>query len=147
MKKNKALRSHLHDLIDSGHAHLKFADAVKDFPPALRGVRPAGAPHSAWELLEHIRLALWDIVEFSRNPDHVSPTFPDATGPRPRRHRPRARGPRALRRAGPICASSRISCPTNRSTSTRASRTATARPCFARSSSPPITTRITSDSS
>ena len=81
MKKDKALRSHLHDLIDSGHAHLKFADAVKDFPPALRGVRPSGAPHSAWELLEHIRLALWDILEFSRNPDHVSPAFPDGYWP------------------------------------------------------------------
>jgi len=76
-----SLRKHLIDLLDSGHAHLTFADAVKDFPPESRGIRPAGAPHSAWELLEHLRLALWDIFEFSRDPKHVSPEFPDGYWP------------------------------------------------------------------
>jgi hypothetical protein len=78
---DKSLREHLQTLLDSGHAHLKFDDAVKDFPPALRGKRPAGGPHSAWELLEHLRLAQWDILEFTRNPKHVSPEFPDGYWP------------------------------------------------------------------
>jgi hypothetical protein len=78
---DKALRDHLLQLLEGGHAHLTFADAVKDFPVALRGKRPEGAAHSAWELLEHLRLAQWDILEFARDPKHVSPTFPDGYWP------------------------------------------------------------------
>src|SRR5260221_9195014 len=77
MANDKSLRDQLVKLLDSDQAHLKFDDAVKDFPPALRGVRPDGGPHSAWELLEHLRLAQWDILEFTRDPRHVSPAFPD----------------------------------------------------------------------
>jgi len=77
----KSLRDHLSQVLDWDHAHLKFDDAVKDFPPALRGVRPAGGPHSAWELLEHLRITLWDILEFTRDPKHVSPKFPDGYWP------------------------------------------------------------------
>src|SRR5438270_3066186 len=81
MANDKSLRDQLVKLLDSDQAHLKLEDAVKDFPPALRGVRPAGGPHSAWELLEHIRLAQWDIFEFTRDPGHVSPIFPDGYWP------------------------------------------------------------------
>jgi hypothetical protein len=81
MNNDKSLRDHLRSLLASGHAHLKFEDAVKDFPPALRGVRPASGPHSAWELLEHLRIAQWDILEFTRNPKHVSPQFPSGYWP------------------------------------------------------------------
>jgi hypothetical protein len=73
---DRALRDQLLQLLDSENAHLKFDDAVKDFPPALRGKRPEKGPHSAWELLEHLRLAQWDILEFTRNAGHVSPEFP-----------------------------------------------------------------------
>ena len=77
MKNNDAaLRDHLLKALDADHAHLKFEDAVSDFPPANRGTRPKGAPHSAWELLEHLRITLSDILEFSRDPKHVSPEFP-----------------------------------------------------------------------
>ena len=76
MANDAALRDQLARLLDWNSAHLRFDDAVNDFPPALRGVRPAGAPHSAWELLEHLRITLWDIVEFSRNSNHVSPEWP-----------------------------------------------------------------------
>jgi hypothetical protein len=76
MKDDQAFREQLAQLLDSGHAHITFDDAVKDFPAALRGRRPAGSPHSAWELLEHLRLAQWDILEFTRDPKHVSPEFP-----------------------------------------------------------------------
>lgn len=70
------LREHLIELLDGGHAHIRFDDAVKDFPRDLRGVRPDRSPHSAWELLEHLRIAQWDILEFSRDAKHVSPDFP-----------------------------------------------------------------------
>jgi hypothetical protein len=81
MKNDASLRDHLRSALDSGHAHLSFDDAVKDFPVELRGKRPEGGPHSAWELLEHLRIALWDILEFSRNPQHVSPEFPSGYWP------------------------------------------------------------------
>ena len=63
-------------LLNGGGAHVKFDEVVADFPARLRGVRPAGAPHTAWQLLEHMRIAQWDIVEFSRSPKHVSPEWP-----------------------------------------------------------------------
>ena len=76
------LRRQLADLLDWDHAHIPFDEAVKDFPPELRGRRPEGGPHSAWELLEHLRLALWDILEFTRDAkNHVSPKFPDGYWP------------------------------------------------------------------
>ncbi|HEX6099187.1 MAG TPA: DinB family protein [Thermoanaerobaculia bacterium] len=76
MNDEKALREHLVRLLDWDSAHVRFDDAVKDFPVELRGTRPAGAPHSPWELLEHLRIALWDILEFSRDGKHESPEFP-----------------------------------------------------------------------
>jgi len=81
MANDQSLRNHLVKYIDWGNAHLKFEDAVKDFPPTLRGVRPSGAPHSAWELLEHLRLAQQDILAFARDARHVSPEFPDGYWP------------------------------------------------------------------
>lgn len=76
MPTNQSLREHLLYLLKDGGAHLDFETALKDFPADLRGQRPEGAPHSPWELLEHLRIAQWDILEFSRNPKHVSPEFP-----------------------------------------------------------------------
>jgi hypothetical protein len=81
MNNDKSLRHHLTELLYGGHAHLTLDDAVKDFPPALRGIRPEGGAHSAWELVEHLRLAQWDILEFARDPKHVSPPFPDGYWP------------------------------------------------------------------
>jgi hypothetical protein len=76
MDKDEVLRKSLVDLIKGGNAHADFQEAVKDFPAELRGKRPKGAPHSPWELLEHMRIAQWDILEFSRDPKHVSPDWP-----------------------------------------------------------------------
>jgi len=70
------LRKHLLDLFEGGEAHLDFDSALDRFPPERAGERPAGSPHSVWQLLEHIRIAQWDILEFSRNPKHVSPEWP-----------------------------------------------------------------------
>jgi hypothetical protein len=72
-----SLRKHLDNLLRMEGAHLPFKEAVSGFPVELRGVKPAGAPHSAWELLEHMRLAQEDILDFSRNPNYREKTFPD----------------------------------------------------------------------
>jgi hypothetical protein len=74
--KDKALREHLLYLLRGGGAHLDFEAAVADMPGELRGAKPAGLPHTPWRLLEHLRICQWDILEFSRNPAHISPTFP-----------------------------------------------------------------------
>jgi DinB superfamily len=73
---DKALRGHLLYLLHGGGAHAKFDAAVKDLPAELRGKLPEGAEHTAWETLEHMRITQWDILEFSRNPDHISPDWP-----------------------------------------------------------------------
>ena len=70
---NKVLREHVLDLLIGEGAHLNFEGAVKGMPADLRGKRPDGAAHSPWEVLEHMRIAQWDILEFVRNPNHVSP--------------------------------------------------------------------------
>jgi hypothetical protein len=76
MSHDQSLREHVLGLLSADNAHIGFDDVVPDFPAQLRGVRPPGAAHSAWQLLEHLRLAQWDILEYSRNPGHVSPPFP-----------------------------------------------------------------------
>ncbi len=83
MKKDNhaALREHLLYLLRGGGAHLSFDHAIADFPARLRGTQPKGAPHTAWQLLEHLRIAQWDILEFSRSAKHVSPKFPEGYWP------------------------------------------------------------------
>jgi hypothetical protein len=78
---SRALRKHLVDLLQSSEAHLNFDDAIAGFAPAQRGIRPPGAAHTAWQLVEHLRICQWDILEFSRNPRHVSPAWPDGYWP------------------------------------------------------------------
>jgi hypothetical protein len=78
----QSLRKHLLDLLAGGGAHAKFEDVIKGLPPKLRGTKPAKFPHSPWMLLEHLRLAQWDILEFSRNPKHVSPPWPAGYWPK-----------------------------------------------------------------
>ncbi len=77
----QALREHLLYLLRGGGGHLDFEKAIADLPVELRGARPAGVAHSPWRLLEHLRIAQWDILEFCRNPRHVSPSFPDGYWP------------------------------------------------------------------
>jgi len=78
---DRALRQHVLAVLASSEAHIGIDDAVAGIPPHLVGVRPAGAAHTAWQLLEHLRICQWDILEFSRNPKHVSPAWPDAYWP------------------------------------------------------------------
>jgi len=77
--KRDPVRAHVIDALTSGHAHAALEDIVKDFPAGLRGAVPTGAPYSAWQLLEHIRLAQEDILAFSRNHDgtYKAPKWPD----------------------------------------------------------------------
>jgi hypothetical protein len=79
---DRALRQQLVDLLESGGAHATYEAVVKDFPAELRGRKPDGFPHTPWMLLEHLRLAQWDILEFSRNPAHVSPPWPAGYWPK-----------------------------------------------------------------
>jgi hypothetical protein len=82
MKEQKPLPEHLVELLTGGHAHVDFESAVKDWPANLQGKKPEGAAHTPWEVLEHMRLAQWDILEFTRNPKHVSPEFPAGYWPK-----------------------------------------------------------------
>ncbi len=84
-----SLRKHLVELLNAGNAHVTLADAFADFPAAKRAAYANGLEHTPWQLLEHIRIAQWDILEFSRDPKHVSPDFPEGYWPKtpgPRDH-------------------------------------------------------------
>jgi hypothetical protein len=80
----KALRKELKALLDGGQAHATFDAAVKDFPAKLRGVVPEGLPYSGWQILEHLRLAQRDILEFSSNADgsYKEKKWPDEYWPK-----------------------------------------------------------------
>jgi DinB superfamily len=81
MASERLLREHLLELLGGGHAHLDFEKATAGLPVALRGARPPGLPHTPWRLVEHMRIAQWDILRFSVDPAHVSPEFPDGYWP------------------------------------------------------------------
>ena len=78
---DRALRAHLVNCLDAETAHVNFDKTTGGWPEATRGVKPAGSPHSAWQLLEHMRLGQWDILEFIVNPKHVSPPWPSGYWP------------------------------------------------------------------
>jgi hypothetical protein len=80
-KNDRALREHVLYLLGEGGAHLSFDDAIKGLPAEKRGETPRGMDHSVWDLVEHIRLAQWDILEFSRNRKHQSPKWPEGYWP------------------------------------------------------------------
>jgi hypothetical protein len=78
----QSFRKHLLELLEGGGAHAKFDDVIKGLPAKLRGTKPAKFPHSPWMLLEHMRLAQRDILEFSRDAKHVSPPWPSGYWPK-----------------------------------------------------------------
>ena len=82
MPQDQPLRDHLLELLRGGHAHLRLDKALADLPPELRGAKAPGLPHTIWQLLEHLRIAQWDILEFSRDEKHVSPDWPAGYWPK-----------------------------------------------------------------
>jgi len=78
---DRVLREQIAFLLRGGNAHLDFESAVAGFPAGLRGRKPPNVEYSAWQLLEHMRLAQWDILEFCRDPQHVSPEYPSGFWP------------------------------------------------------------------
>ncbi|MFY9675180.1 MAG: DinB family protein [Terriglobales bacterium] len=79
---HQSLREHLLKLLNGSEAHADFEAAIGDWPVQLAGVKVANFPHTAWMLLEHMRIAQWDILEFSRNPKHKSPAWPEGYWPK-----------------------------------------------------------------
>jgi DinB superfamily len=79
---DRELREQVVYLLKGGGAHVHFTDALDGFPVEKYGTFADGLPHTGWQLLEHARLAQWDILEFSRNPKHVSPPFPGGYWPK-----------------------------------------------------------------
>lgn len=76
-----SLRKHVLYLLRDGGAHLSFDDFVNSFPPDLCNRQIEGLPYTPWQVLEHMRLAQWDILEFSRDASHVSPEWPKGYWP------------------------------------------------------------------
>lgn len=81
MTTDQRLRQHVLFLLQGGGAHLDFDSGVADLSADCRGAKPEGLPHTPWRLVEHMRRAQHDILEYSRNPDHESPPWPDAYWP------------------------------------------------------------------
>jgi hypothetical protein len=79
---DQSLRDHLCYLLSGEGAHAKFEDVIAGIPEGLRGDKMKNFPHTAWMLLEHLRIAQWDILEFSRNAKHKSPDFPSGYWPK-----------------------------------------------------------------
>ena len=78
---DQKLRDQLISLLQDGNAHVTFDDFVKDFPVENCGTRIESLPYTAWQVLEHMRIAQWDILEFSRNANHISPPWPKGYWP------------------------------------------------------------------
>jgi uncharacterized damage-inducible protein DinB len=76
-----ALRRQLARALAWREAHVGFDAAVADLPAELRGRRPQGYPHSCWEIVEHVRLAQRDLLEFCRNPEYAAPRWPEEYWP------------------------------------------------------------------
>lgn len=82
MKDQTLLRQQVINLLKGSEAHADFEAATANLPVKLRGERPKGAEHSPWELVEHLRIAQWDILEYSRDAKHKSPEFPAGYWPK-----------------------------------------------------------------
>ena len=81
MGDDRALRRRLVELLEGRGAHVDFDAAIAGLSAAAAGRRAAGLPHTAWQLVEHLRIALWDLVEYSRDAEHESPPWPQGYWP------------------------------------------------------------------
>jgi len=76
------LREQLVYLLNGGGAHISFSEAIHGISHEEAGRIISGMPHTIWDLIEHLRIAQWDILEFIRNQEHTSPKFPEGYWPR-----------------------------------------------------------------
>jgi hypothetical protein len=76
------LRQHVINLLTKAEAHVDVRSTLETFPEKLRGRKPEGAPHTPWQLLEHMRIAQWDILRFSLDAQHKSPKWPEGYWPK-----------------------------------------------------------------
>jgi hypothetical protein len=83
MQTDQIMRQQLLALLRGGHAHMTFDEAVAEFPLEYINRKPPNVPYTPWHLLEHLRICQWDILEFIRNPDHISPDWPSGVWPSP----------------------------------------------------------------
>ena len=81
-EQHKMLIDELTKLLLGGSAHVSLRDALKDLRPELRGVKAENLPYSIWQLVEHIRIAQWDMLQFCRDADHKSPKWPEDYWPK-----------------------------------------------------------------
>ncbi len=81
MPDDKVIRDHVLKLLKGRQGHVDFDTVLSNLPRESQGKKPEGAPHTPWQLLEHMRIAQGDILEFSRDPKHVSPKFPGGYWP------------------------------------------------------------------
>ncbi len=79
---HKILLSELTKLLLGGSAHVSLQDALKGLPPRLRDIKPDNMPYSIWQLVEHIRIAQWDMMKFCKDADHKSPKWPEEYWPK-----------------------------------------------------------------
>ncbi len=83
MESDAILREQLLALLRGGNAHMAFDEAIAEFPLSAINTKPLNVPYTPWHLLEHLRITQWDILEFIRNPSHVSPPWPKGYWPDP----------------------------------------------------------------
>jgi DinB family protein len=81
MNHDEVLRNHLLALLDGGNAHMTLEDVVADFPSEHINTFPPNVSYTFWHLLEHLRITQWDILEYVRDPQYVSPKWPEEYWP------------------------------------------------------------------
>ena len=78
---NTLLVNHLIDLLNKGNAHVTLEESLKNIPFEIVDKKPQNLPYNLWQIAEHIRIAQWDILEFSRDANHTSPQWPSGYWP------------------------------------------------------------------
>ena len=77
MSSSQPLREHLARLLAWDDAHVSYDAAIRNLESRLRGIQPPGLPYSPWQLVEHLRIAQHDILDFCRNPEYREMKWPD----------------------------------------------------------------------
>jgi hypothetical protein len=79
---DKFIISEITKLLLGGSAHISLPDALKGLKPGLRGAKVEHMPYTIWQLVEHIRIAQWDMLQFSKDAEHKSPKWPEDYWPK-----------------------------------------------------------------